>query len=229
MKALVFAAGRGERLKPLTDHTPKPLVVVQGKPLIQHHIESLMQAGITELVINISWLKQQIIDFVEQLTQKPEFNKLNVTFSIEAEKPLETGGGMLKALPLLGDEPFIVVNADVYTDFNFTQLMDLNEKQLVNLVLVENPPHNASGDFAMRNGLLANKTDSSINYTYAGIGLYHPEILTKPLIKHQSNSVFSIVPSIKAAITNQQASAQLHAGMWHDVGTVERLNALNAD
>ena len=106
MKALIFAAGRGERLKPLTDHTPKPLLKVQGKPLIQYHIEALLKAGITDTVINVSWLKEPIIDFVTELCTHNDYAALNVQFSIEAEYPLETGGGMLKALPLLGDEPF---------------------------------------------------------------------------------------------------------------------------
>ena len=129
MKALIFAAGKGERLRPITDHTPKPLVKVQGKPLIQYHIEALLEAGINDLVINVSWLKDSIIAFINSAN----FNGANIQFSIEPDEPLETGGGMLKALPLLGDEPFIVVNADVFTDFDFKQLNPLTPNNKVNL------------------------------------------------------------------------------------------------
>ena len=226
MKALIFAAGRGERLKPLTNHTPKPLVEVQGKPLIQFHIEALLKAGITDLVINVSWLKEQIIAFVNDLCKKNEFAAVNVKFSIEADYPLETGGGMLKALPLLGDNPFVVVNADVFTDFGFNQLKSLSDDQLVKLVLIENPPHNSGGDFTVVNDKLALKTEQSHNYTYAGIGLYHPKLLEKPLEGEIFPEVFSIVPHIKSAVVNQQAGAQLHLGQWHDVGTPERLKEL---
>ncbi|VAW47426.1 Glucose-1-phosphate thymidylyltransferase, partial [hydrothermal vent metagenome] len=133
MKALIFAAGRGERLKPLTDHTPKPMVKVQGKPLIQYHIEALLKAGITDLVINVSWLKEPIITFVTELCTQSDFAAVNVQFSIEADYPLETGGGMLKALPLLSNEPFVVVNSDVFTDFDFSLLKNLTADQLLKL------------------------------------------------------------------------------------------------
>ncbi len=227
MKALIFAAGRGERLKPLTDHTPKPLVKVHDKPLIQHHIESLQKAGITDLVINVSWLKEQIISFITELCTQSQFSDITVQFSIEADYPLETGGGMLKALPLLGNNPFLVVNADVFTDFNFNKLTALSNNQLVNLVLVENPEHNNNGDFALVNDYLALKTDQHSSYTYAGIGLYHPDLLATPINTDQFPEVFSIVPHIKAALAHQQAGAQLHIGKWHDVGTPERLKALS--
>ncbi len=223
MKALIFAAGRGERLKPLTDHTPKPLARVHNKPLIQYHIEALMHAGITDVVINVSWLHQQIIDFVTELVQNSAFRMLNVQFSIEPEHPLETGGGMLKALPLLDDAPFIVVNADIFTDFDFSQLQTELNEALVNVVLVKNPVHNASGDFGINHNQLTPKTSETKTYTYAGIGCYSPQILTPPF----DDAVFSIVPYIKAAIQSSQARAQLHSGYWHDVGTIERLDELN--
>jgi MurNAc alpha-1-phosphate uridylyltransferase len=227
MKALIFAAGRGERLKPLTDHTPKPLLKVQGKPLIQYHIEALLKTGITDLVINVSWLKDQIIDFINQLCEQPEFSALRVQFSVEADYPLETGGGMLKALPLLGDEPFVVVNADVYTDFDFSHLGELSAEQQVKLVLVDNPEHNNEGDFAMAGQQLTLKTTQHPHYTYAGIGLYHPKLLAAPLGQDVFPKAFRIVPYIKAAISKLQAGAILHSGQWHDVGTAERLDALN--
>ena len=226
MKALIFAAGRGERLKPLTNHTPKPLVQVHGKPLIQYHIEALLKAGITDLVINVSWLKEQIINFVSELCSLNQFKSINVQFSIEADYPLETGGGMLKALPLIGDEPFVVVNADVFTDFNFGQIGNLGPNQLVKLILVNNPDHNSDGDFSLLNDRLILKSTQTDNYTYAGIGLYHPKLLAKPLNNQAFPEIFSVVPHIKAAIKTQQAGAQLHIGQWHDVGTLERLRNL---
>lgn len=227
MKALIFAAGRGERLKPLTDHTPKPLLKVQGKSLLQYHIEALQKAGITDLVINVSWLKEAIIEFVTELLQRPQFATVKVQFSAEENQPLETGGGMLKALPLLGVEPFMVVNADVYTDFDFRQLTPLDADQLVKLVLVENPTHNSAGDFAFDNHKLVFKQNHSAHYTYAGIGLYHPKLLSAPIGQDTFPAAFRIVPYIKAAIATHQAGAQIHAGLWHDVGTPERLDALN--
>ncbi len=230
MKALIFAAGRGERLKPLTNHTPKPLVVVRDKPLIQYHIEALLAAGISDLVINVSWLHQQIIDFVTNLMKLDDYKTANIQFSIEADQPLETGGGMLKAMPMLisdqhNPEPFVVVNADIFTDFDFSKLQSLPPDNLVNLVLVNNPKHNPLGDFSLDSftGNLQLKTPDLEAFTYAGIGLFHQNILKPPY--HEK--VFSIVPHIKAAIQDQQATGQIHQGMWHDVGTIQRLNELN--
>lgn len=233
MKALIFAAGRGERLRPLTDHIPKPLIEVKNKPLIQYHIEALLKAGIRDMVINVSWLHEQIIGFVTDLCKQEKFAAANIQFSVEHGSPLETGGGMLKALPLLASgrnnpEPFVVVNADIFTDFDFTKLKQLTTNHLVNLILVNNPAHNPEGDFA-----LATVTDSSAQlllkstattaYTYAGIGLYHHRLLTPPF----TEPAFRIVPYIKSAIKAGLAAGQIHSGMWHDVGTIERLNDLN--
>lgn len=223
MKAMIFAAGRGERLKPLTNHTPKPLATIHDKPLIQYHIEALSRAGITDLVINVSWLHQQIIDFVTKLVQQPALRTVKVKFSVETETPLETGGGMLKALPLLGEEPFVVVNADVYTDFDFNQLDTDLDDAWVNLVLVTNPQHNPTGDFGMSENKLMAKSTNNPNYTYSGIGCYSAKILNDP----PNTQVFSIVPCIKQAINQHQAKAQLHQGQWHDVGTLQRLDELN--
>ncbi|MGJ8664228.1 MAG: nucleotidyltransferase family protein [Marinicella sp.] len=219
MNALIFAAGRGERLKPLTDSIPKPLVTIKGKPLIQYHIDALIASGIKNIVINVSWLKEQIMTFVtEYLSNFPD---VKFTFSIEENYPLETGGGMLKALPLLGPNPFIVVNADIFTDFSFENLQSIADNQLMNLIMVENPIQNPNGDFGVKNGYLTLKNDSS--YTYSGIGLYNPKCLTPPF----NEEIFSIVPFIKAAINARKAMAQVHQGKWHDVGTLERLAELN--
>ncbi|WP_223788406.1 nucleotidyltransferase family protein [Marinicella meishanensis] len=233
MKALIFAAGRGERLRPLTDHTPKPLIAVRGKPLIQYHMEALLQAGITDWVINVSWLHQQIIDFVSELLKKPHMASAQVQFSIETDGPLETGGGMLKALPLLTTgqakpEPFVVVNADVFTDFDFQTLQPLPPNHTVNLVLVNNPVHHPAGDFGLNTApnqvpQLTLKEHAPAHHTYAGIGLYHPEFLQPPF----EQAVFKLLPHLQAAISQQRATAQLHQGLWVDVGSVERLDALN--
>lgn len=233
MKALIFAAGRGERLKPLTDHTPKPLMLVRGKPLLQYHIEALLRAGISDLVINVSWLHEQIIRFVNELLNQADFASVKVQFSIEESGPLETGGGMLRALPLLAQgqarpSPFVVVNADVFTDFDFQTLRPLPPKHTANLVLVENPPHHPTGDFGLRSEpgqipQLLLKEQANKHYTYAGIGLYHPQVLCPPF----NQSVFKLLPHLKTAIKQQRATAQLHPGLWQDVGTIERLDALN--
>ncbi|MCX7553515.1 nucleotidyltransferase family protein [Marinicella sp. S1101] len=223
MKALIFAAGRGERLKPLTDHTPKPLVNIKQKPLIQYHIEALMRAGVTEFIINASWLHQQIIEFINALTKKHRFRQINVQFSIEPNAPLETGGGLLKALPMLGKEAFIVVNADVFTDFDFNQLKQPLDDAVAHLVMVTNPSHNPEGDFSLKDGVLKQKSPNQKTYTYAGIGLYTPRILSPPF----SSDTFSLTPHIKAAVDKQLITAHLHESQWHDVGTTERLNALN--
>ena len=233
MKALIFAAGRGERLKPLTNHTPKPLLEVQGKPLLQHHIEALLRAGIKDVVINVSWLHEQIIAFVDQLLRQADFSSLTTQFSIEHNGPLETGGGMLKALPLLAagqanPNPFVVVNGDVFTDFDFRSLQPLPPNHRVNLVLVDNPPHHPTGDFGLQADAnqipqLTLKENATDHFTYAGIGLYHPNFLTPPF----NQPVFKLLPHLKSAISQQRATAQVHSGLWVDVGTVDRLDALN--
>lgn len=215
MKAFILAAGKGERLRPLTLKTPKPLVKVQGKPLIQWHIEALRKAGIQDIVINVSWLRQQIIDFVSQAP----FNDLNIQISDEGDAPLETGGGMKNALPILGTKPFLVVNADVFTDMSYTNVKPLQDDDLVNLVLVNNPDHNPEGDFAIeKDRLNINK-----QLTYSGIGIYHPQLFNDRALTGK----FSVVPLIQQAIKNGKASAQHHPGKWNDVGSPERLAALN--
>ncbi len=182
------------------------------------------------MVINVSWLHQQIIDYVTHLNKQAAFKAANFQFSIEAQHPLETGGGMLKALPMLTStqnepEPFVVVNADIFTDFNFSSLQHLPANNLVNLVLVNNPEHNPMGDFSLDSstGHLQLKTPTSKAFTYAGIGMFHQAILKPPFVE----KVFSIVPHIKLAIQSNQATGQIHHGMWHDVGTIQRLDELN--
>ncbi len=218
MKALILAAGKGERLRPLTLTTPKPLVKVKGKPLLQWHIDALRNAGFKDIVINVSWLREQIIEF----TVQEQFADLNISISDEGDEPLETGGGMNKALPLLGDEPFLVVNADVYTDIDFKKIPPLNKNDLVHLVLVNNPEHNPNGDFSIEAGRLSEKEDA--HYTYSGIGIFSPKLFGSD----EHTGIFSVVPLIKQAIQSKQASAQHHKGSWNDVGSPERLAKLNA-
>lgn len=220
MKAFILAAGRGERLKPLTDHTPKPLTAVQGKPLLAHHFNHLDQAGITETVINVSWLKQQIIDYANKYSPKT----IAVSISDEGAHALETGGGMLNALPLLGPQPFLAVNADVFTDFDFQMLLPLRPAKWVHLVLVENPDHNPAGDFSLAGDQLMFKQNNQKTYTYSGIGVFHPKLFNGM----KTGEAFSVVPLIKKAIAENRATAQFHGGKWSDVGTINRLNELNA-
>lgn len=220
MKVIILAAGRGERLKPLTDHTPKPLTLVQGKPLLAHHFTQLEKAQFKEIVINVSWLKQQIINYANK--QVP--NAVSVVISDEGNQALETGGGMLKALPLLEHSPFLAVNADVYTDFDFCSLPKLDPGIWVHLVLVKNPEHNPNGDFSLSHNKLQLKQNNETSYTYSGIGIFHPDLFQGQVL----GSAFSVTPLIKQAIAENRATGQVHAGTWSDVGSIERLNELNA-
>ncbi len=219
MKAIILAAGRGERLRPLTDHTPKPLTTVQGKPLLGRHLEQLLNAGFKDVVINVCWLKEKIKDFVNH--QAP--HELNIQISDEGNQALETGGGIRKALPLLGKSPFLAISADVFTDFNFNELPVMSDQQLVHLVLVENPKHHPDGDFALSGERMLLKQSDQPSYTYSGIGLFHPELFTG----FEAGNVFKLAPLIKEAIKQRRATAQVHTGQWSDVGTLERLDELN--
>ena len=217
MKAFILAAGKGERLRPLTLTTPKPLVKVKGKPLLQWHLEALKAAGIKDIVINVSWLREQITDFVKQ----DQFADLNIALSDEADEPLETGGGMQKALPLLGSDPFLVVNADVFTDIDLGKIPALDGDDLVRLVLVNNPEHNPNGDFSIEHSRLTEKQANTL--TYSGIGIYSPKLFEL----QDLDGKFSVVPLIKQAIAQNQATATHHKSLWNDVGSPERLAALN--
>lgn len=214
MKAMILAAGRGERLRPITDNIPKPLVKVKGKSLIQYHVESLVKAGFTDLVVNHAWHGEKI----EQALGDGSRFGAAIQYSAEGTA-LETGGGILKALPLLGHEPFVVVNGDVFTDYPFTRLTN-HPGSLVHLVLVRNPPHNPKGDFALQGSKLLREDEDK--YTYSGIGVYSPE-----LFKDSQPGKFPLAPLLYAAIDRQRASGEFYAGVWEDVGTVERLDKLN--
>ncbi|KAA3638804.1 MAG: nucleotidyltransferase family protein [Proteobacteria bacterium] len=222
MKAFILAAGRGQRLQPLTNHTPKPLVEVHGKPLLLHHLLALKKAGFRDIVINVSWLGEQIIDFLKSQTP----SGLHITISDERNQALETGGGMLKALKYLGESPFLSINADVFTDIDYSLLKkpSLNN-DLLRLVLVPNPEHNRAGDFSIVQNRLCQATANQQTYTYSGIGIYSPVLYHS--VQHRRNEPFSVVPLIHQAIKNKQAGGYIYTGHWTDVGTIERFAELN--
>lgn len=215
MKAMILAAGRGERMRPLTDSVPKPLLVVRGRPLIEHHIAALAQAGITELVINLGWLGERI------RAELGDGQRLGVTiaWSEEGYPPLETGGGIRQALPLLGEAPFWLVNGDVFCDYPFT-LRDLLPGVLAHLVLVPNPAHNPDGDFALANGRVRNEAPGRL--TYSGLAVVHPRLLAKQLPGR-----FPLAPLLRAAAARGEVSGEFFSGRWSDVGTPERLLELS--
>lgn len=232
MKAMILAAGRGERMRPLTDHTPKPLLKVGGKPLIVWHIERLAQAGFTELVINHAHLGQQIEDALG------DGKAWNVHIQYSPEKvALETAGGIANALPLLGNEPFLVVNGDVFTDIDFFHLKHHSPlgrrrertegegnalKNLAHLVLINNPPQHPKGDFAIEDGLLKNTGEPML--TFSGVGVYHPDLFAGIT----RGDPAKLAPLLRQAISENLATAEHHQGVWHDIGTPERLHELDS-
>lgn len=212
IRAMILAAGRGERMRPLTDHTPKPLLKAGGKPLIQHHIEALVRAGITELVINYAHLGEQIERY---LGNGSRFG-VSILYSPEPDGALETGGGIFNALPLLGEGPFLVVNGDIWTDYDFSRL-HCQEDKLAHLVLVDNPPHNPGGDFLLDD--LGDVQDiEGARLTFSGIGLYRPE-----LFAGCRAGAFPLAPLLRQAMEAGRVSGEYHQGGWVDIGTPERL------
>lgn len=234
MKALLFAAGRGERMRPLTDTRPKPLLEAGGKRLVEWHLERLAAAGIRDVVINIAHLAAE---FSEALGDGSRYG-VHIEYSHEGAVPLETGGGMLHALPLLGDASFLAVNADTFTDFDFA-LLPTDPQGIAELVLVDNPPQHPRGDFGIdANGNLLPRADSSgatRALTFAGIGTYRPEILRdwRSIIgdaagARETPPRFSITPLLRAAIARGEIAWRHHRGFWTDVGTPQRLTELDA-
>ncbi|MFZ9037775.1 MAG: N-acetylmuramate alpha-1-phosphate uridylyltransferase MurU [Gammaproteobacteria bacterium] len=213
MKAMILAAGRGERLRPLTDRLPKPLLEVRGKPLIVHHLEALAAGGFTDVVINLSWLGDLIRD---RLGNGGEFG-LTIEYS-EEPQALETAGGILQALPLLG-ERFIVLNADIFTDYDFSRLRRCDSP--AHLVLVDNPPHHPQGDFVLDGALIG--AEGSTRYTFSGISAYH-----RGFFDGLSPGKQALAPLLYAAAARQQVTGELLQGEWIDIGTLERLEPLNA-
>ncbi|WP_295468415.1 N-acetylmuramate alpha-1-phosphate uridylyltransferase MurU [uncultured Pseudomonas sp.] len=210
MKAMILAAGKGERMRPLTLTRPKPLIEANGRPLIEHHIRALAAAGITELVINHAWLGDQL----EAALGDGRRLGVAIRFSAEGE-PLETGGGIFRALPLLGSAPFVLVNGDIRTDFDFGALA-LPADCLAHLVLVDNPVHHPSGDFALVDGRIS--LDVPEMLTYSGIAVLHPQ-----LFAGCTAGAFKLVDVLRPAIAAGRVSGERWPGRWVDVGTLERL------
>ncbi len=219
MKAMILAAGRGERLRPLTDKLPKPLINVAGKSLVAYHLENLAAAGIDEIVINTAWLAGKIH---QQLGDGSNFG-VSIQYSDEGVA-LETAGGIINALSLLGDEPFLVINGDIWCDFDFSALkiqstLITKSKLQAHLILVNNPEHNQQGDFSLQDKLIKN-TGSSMS-TFSGIGIYKPEFFAET-----KSGASPLAPLIREKCEENLVSGQFHAGLWTDVGTIERLQTL---
>jgi len=216
MKALILAAGYGKRMLPLTEKLPKPLLEVRGKPLVVYHIENLVRAGIEEIVVNLAHLGHKI---EEALGDGSQFGA-RIEYSHEGKEPLETGGGMTKALPLLGEDPFLLVNGDIFCDFDFQNFANLKEGMDAHLVLVDTPDFKDTGDFTLDDDSFVSLQEPC-DLTYAGIALYHPRILDGAIVEK-----FSIVPRLKEAISAKKVIGTYHPGEWSDVGTPDRLMAI---
>ena len=219
MKAMVLAAGFGKRMLPLTNDLPKPLLAIKDKPMIEYHIEALVASGVSDIVINHAHLGGKL----ETALGDGERFGIKISYSKEQE-PLETAGGIIKALPLLGDDPFIVVNGDVWTDYPFQRLFDKGDK-LAHLVMVNNPEHNPVGDFLLRSdGLLQSElsADQGVALTFSGISLLSPQ-----LFEGFSEGALALKKPLLDAMQKQQVSAEHYIGNWTDVGTPQRLAELN--
>jgi MurNAc alpha-1-phosphate uridylyltransferase len=218
-RAFILAAGRGERMRPLTDRIPKPLIPVRGRPLIEHHLAHLAEAGVREVVINLGWLGENIRG---HLGDGARFG-LQIAWSDEGWPALETGGGLFRALPLLGEAPFLLINGDVYTDYPFASLLQrarhLPPAELAHLVLVPNPAHNPSGDFALESGRVIEPAPPQL--TFSGLSVLHPALFAgcRP-------GAFGLAPLLRTAAKQGRVGGELFQGLWSDVGTPERLAAL---
>jgi MurNAc alpha-1-phosphate uridylyltransferase len=216
---MILAAGRGERMRPLTDHTPKPLLMAGGKPLIVWHLERLAAAGFKEIVINHAHLGAQI----EQALGDGGQWGLSIQYSAEPPGALETAGGIATALPLLGDEPFLVVNGDVYCDFDFGRFSPCTVG-VAHLVMVDNPAHNTKGDFSL-NGEHVAYANGEQTLTYAGIGVFSPTFFSEV----KPGTVMKLRPLLDAAIAAGTLTGERYTGRWVDVGTPQRLAELDAE
>lgn len=224
MKAMILAAGRGERMRPLTDHCPKPLLAVGSEPLIGHHLHRLQAAGITEVVVNHAWLGAQI---EARLGDGADYG-VHIRYSPEGTQGLETAGGIATALPLLGEAPFLVVNGDVLTDIDFqaalVQAAHLSATcTWAHLWLVANPPHNPAGDFVLAADGHVAAAGNGTALTFSGIGVYHPQLFAATAA-HQTAK---LAPLLRTAMQQGRVTGSQHRGLWLDVGTVERLQQAN--
>jgi MurNAc alpha-1-phosphate uridylyltransferase len=215
MKAMLLAAGRGDRMRPLTDTTPKPLLRIGGQTMIERHIHALARAGITELVINHAHLGEQLVTALGD----GHACGVDIAWSAEPDGALETGGGIYNALPLLGDAPFLVVNADIWTDFPFAGL-PAQIDGLAHLVMVDNPAHHTGGDFSLSAGRLSQRGPAML--TFSGIGVYRPA-----LFAGCNSGAFPLAPLLRRAMDAGQVSGEHYRGSWFDIGTPERLDAVN--
>jgi len=216
MKVMILAAGRGQRMRELTKNCPKPLLKINGQSLIEHHIHALKKQGFNEFVINVAYLGEQI----KQVLGDGKQWGVSIAYSDEGDTALETGGGIFKALPLLGENHFLVVNADVWIDFPYASLRKETAKK-IHLVLVNNPAHNLAGDFQLEDGQLVEQGGESL--TYSGVGVFHPSVFSA-----ECGGVFPLAPLIRRQIPCAEVTAQLHNSVWVDVGTPERLAFLES-
>ena len=221
MKVMILAAGRGERMGNLTQNCPKPLLKVKGRCLIDWHLIKLYDAGFKDVVINVAYLSKEIIEFVGDGSKWG----LNISIS-EEEQALETAGGIKKAIKYLGDEPFAVINADIFSDYNYKNLKNrsLQSKSMGHLVLVNNPEHNPKGDFGiMDDGILTMNSERPL--TFSGIAIYDPKFFSELA---EGNKI-KLAPILEIAINKKCIQGELFDGLWSDVGTPERLNMINLD
>ncbi len=218
---MILAAGRGERMRPLTDRTPKPLLPVAGKPLIVWHLERLARAGIRDIVINHAHLGDQI----EALLDDGTAWGVSIRYAGEPPGALETAGGIANALPLLSNDSFLVVNGDIWCDLDFATLPALADHDLAHLVLVPNPGHNVSGDFALDRGRVRDLPGVPRRLTFAGIGIYRPALFAAVARGQPAK----LAPLLREAMASDRVSGKTHTGRWVDVGTPERLAALDAE
>lgn len=217
MYAMILAAGRGERLRPLTDSTPKPLLNAGSKLLIEHHLHKLSAAGFNDVVINVGHLGQQIIDHLGDGSRY----QLAIHYSDERSAVLETGGGIVKALPLLKSDPFLVINGDIWTDFDLSMLPDKVDR-LAHLVVVKNPAHHLEGDFSVRDSLVKEKANQQPTWTYSGMAVFHHAFFDQ--CKEER---FPLAALLHKHIANEEVTGEVYDGRWFDIGTRERLNGLN--
>ncbi|NVK22482.1 MAG: nucleotidyltransferase family protein [Kangiellaceae bacterium] len=220
MKAMILAAGRGERMRPLTDDRPKPLLKVNGKALIEWHIEALKDAGVKDILINTCWLGDMIPEYLGD----GSYWGVNLTFSPEA-KALETAGGIRHALDFFEGQPFVVVNGDVWSDIDFEPMVnkaeELMQKAQAHLVLVPNPAHHPRGDFVLEKNLVKEKGE--IRWTFSGIGLYQPKLFESL----PQNQPYPLGPLLRQVMDYEQVTGEVFEGKWHDIGTPQRLQQLN--
>jgi MurNAc alpha-1-phosphate uridylyltransferase len=214
---MILAAGRGERMRPLTDSVPKPMLRAGGRPLIQYHVEALARAGIDRIVINLAWLGGQIRDFLQDGSRYG----VSITYSEERPAALETAGGIFRALRWLAPGPFLVVNGDIFCDIPYWRLQ-LGAAADAHIVLVDNPPQHAAGDFGFDGTLARLRTEGARSFTFSGVALYRESFFEGCV-----DGAFPLKPLLQRSIAAGRCTAEIHSGVWEDVGTLERLQRLN--